>query len=185
MNIDLTDISNDNIQHGDEVEEDEPEEVSEDDMAAIRTLKIKLKKYRAAFSKKLADVDFSGVEDSLDLDFLEEKYNEVRLLLCNNGNMGIISAAYNIGIAGLETAAAFSNGAVQLQGLSTNVAANDDIQSLLVEMNIEYGDFSTLTSPEQRLLMMTIWAAAATHNANKAAAKPEPVENLEAKYANI
>jgi hypothetical protein len=143
-------------------------EVTDNDMKSIRGLRLKLAKYKTQFPAKLAGVSFEGVDSSTDLNFLEEKYNDVRLTICHaNGGLGMAGMAYFTGLGALEGASKFT-GLIDLDGLSKNCMMNPEISDCLKEINIEWCDFGVIDSPEKRLMMATVMACWGTNQMNSA-----------------
>jgi hypothetical protein len=152
--------------------------LSDEELKTARSLRTKIMKYKEAFPNDLKDIDFAGVVDSEDLDFLEEKYNSVRLARANASNgPGIVGVTYTTALVAIENMAKFTNGVLLLDGLSANAANNKEIRDCLAEINIEYCDWSDLTTPERRLFVSTIYTIYLTHAANKARAN-NPVETM-------
>jgi len=67
----------------------------------------------------------------------------------------------------IENMAKFSGGILLLDGLSTNTANNKEIRDCLSEINIEYCDWSDLTTPERQLFVATLYTIYMTHAINK------------------
>jgi len=116
----------------------------------------------------MRDIDFNGVAESEDLDFLEEKYNSVRMAFSNSSSgPGIVSVTYSTAMFTIENMAKFSGSLLLLDGLSTNAANNKEIRDCLSEINIEYCNWSDLTTPERRLFVATLYTIYMTHAINK------------------
>jgi len=98
----------------------------------------------------MRDIDFNGVAKSEDLDFLEEKYNSVRMACSNSSSEpGIVGIIYSTTMFAIENIAKFSGGILLLDGLSTNTAINKEIRDCLSKINIEYCDWSDLMMPKR------------------------------------
>jgi len=153
----------------DEDEEDnEAAPLSEEELKQARSLRPKILKYRECFPSEMRDINFDGVAESEDLDFLEEKYNSVRMALSNSSSgPGIVGVTYSTAMFAIENMAKFSGGILLLDGLSTNTANNKEIRDCLSEINIEYCDWSDLTTPERQLFVVTLYTIYMTHAVNK------------------
>jgi len=67
----------------------------------------------------------------------------------------------------IENMAKFSCSLLLLGGLSANTANNKEIRDCLSKINIEYCDWSDLTTPEWRLFVATLYTIYMTHAINK------------------
>jgi hypothetical protein len=155
----------------DEEDEDNEEDVaplSDEELKQARSLRTKILKYRECFPSEMRDINFDGVAESEDLDFLEEKYNSVRMARSNSSSgPGIVGVTYSTAMFAIENMAKFSGGVLLLDGLSNNTANNKEIRDCLSEINIEYCDWSDLTTPERRLFVATLYTIYMTHAVNK------------------
>jgi len=113
-------------------EDDEAAPLSEEEFKQARSLCAKILKYRECFPTEMRDIDFNGVAEFEDLDFLEEKYNSVRMACSNSSSgPGIVGITYSTTMFAIENMAKFSGGILLLDGLSTNTANNKEIRDCL------------------------------------------------------
>jgi len=80
---------------------------------------------------------------------------------------GIVGITYLTAMFAIENMAKFSGGILLLDGLSTNTANNKEIRDCLSKINIEYCDWSDLTTPERQLFVLTLYTIYMTHAVNK------------------
>jgi len=93
----------------DEDEDDEVAPLSEEELKQAQSLCTKILKYRECFPTELRDIDFNGVAKSEDLDFLEEKYNSVKMACSNSSSgPGIVGITYSTTMFAIENMAKFS-----------------------------------------------------------------------------
>jgi len=153
----------------DEDEEDyEVAPLSKEELKQAQSLCTKILKYRECFPTEMRDIDFNGVAESEDLDFLEEKYNSVRMACSNSSSRpGIVGITYSTAMFAIENMAKFSGGLLLLDGLSTNTVNNKEIRDCLSEINIEYCNWSDLTTPKRCLFVTTLYTIYMTHAINK------------------
>jgi len=148
--------------------DDEVAPLSEEELKQAQSLRAKILKYRECFPTEMRDIDFNGVAESEDLDFLEEKYNSVRMACSNSSSgPGIVGVTYSTAMFAIENMAKFSGGILLLDGLSTNTANNKEIRDCSSKINIEYCDWSDLTMPERRLFVARLYTIYMTHTINK------------------
>jgi len=120
-------------------EDDEAAPLSEEELKQAQSLHAKILKYRECFPTEMKDIDFNSVAKSEDLDFLEERYNSVRMAHSNSSRgPGIVGVTYLTAMFAIENMAKFSGSLLLLDGLSTNTENNKEIRDCLSEINIEY-----------------------------------------------
>ena len=156
------------------------EELDEDDAKFKRNLVLKMKKYfqDAQLSKKLAQVEQSDI-DSLSLDELEDRYHEVKLALSNDNSTGIVGFGYGYGCTLLENLSKTPYSPVSLDSMTGTLMKNEQVLDLLVELNVEYSNFESVTRPEQRLLYITAFTALSVgmSNLNKSSQLQDPPQS--------
>jgi len=111
---------------GEDEVNDEAVPLSEEELKKqAQSLRANILKYKECFPTEMRDIDFNDVAKSEDLDFLEEKYNSVRMAGSNSSNgPGIVGVTYSTTMFAIENMAKFSGGLLLLDGLSTNTANN-------------------------------------------------------------
>ena len=146
----------------------QPTFANEDDKKKRDYLILKIKKFKKnqRLSRKLSNVDIEGME-FMDLEQVEEKYNEVKVALATSGqNIGVIHFAYSTGCQFAENMSQIPESPINLAGLTKLQMANEDVLDTLTELEIEYSDVSSYTPPEYRLIYSTLSGAVVVANKN-------------------
>ena len=83
---------------------------------------------------------------------------------------GIIGFGYGYGCTLLENLSKTPYSPVSLDGMTRTLMKNEQVLNLLVELNVEYSNFESVTRPKQRLLYITAFTALSVgmSNINKA-----------------
>ena len=154
--------------------QEEPEIIQ--DAENMRTLKIKIRKYLKCFPRELESIDISDIEN-LSEEELQVKYDDIRVEL-NSSENKLISSCYFMGVNLCENLINYS-GYADLTGLTVQCHMNEGINKCLKQLEIEFGDYTLLSNPEERLVYLTLLMALTTAQQNKIKAHSNDVRTTE------
>lgn len=136
-------------------------EVEEDHIKRLELI-AKFNAYKTSFPKELSKYKYL---DSTKNDKLEKILDEMRIVVSCKNTHGLVKFGYFSAVKGVETIGSRYLG-LKLQGLSETLKANDEIDSILKEIEIERISMK-YQKPEVRLAFITITSCLAIHTTNK------------------
>lgn len=134
-----------------------------EDLEKMRNLKQKIRLYKQHFPNETKDINVSNL-DSMSVDDLNNKLQECRMSINTSNPTGLITLTYGAGIGIAENLSIFTP--FRLQGLTQATATNESIRKALLELEIEYGNFNAIESPEKRLVIATLHQMWLVHRYN-------------------
>lgn len=146
-----------------EIPYEPPQDITPQQNPTTRALRIKIRKYIKAFPDELGHIDISDIDDLSERE-LQSRYDDVRTEL-NSVENTLITGCYFTAINITENLAPLAG--MNLTGLTASCRMNEGICKSLKQLQIEYGDYSLLTRPEERLAYLTLITILNCHQSNK------------------
>jgi len=147
----------------------------------IRNLKTKIQLYKTHFASETENISVDAL-DEMNKEELQEKLNEMKSTVAAADPSSLITMMYHTSIGLTEQLSAFTP--LKLQGLSVATQNNPSIKKALIELEIEYGDFGYLPSPEKKLLLLTLQNIYAVHKYNSNQQFREAIDRAAQNAAN-